>query len=297
LSPQPLQLGSYLADTSALFQTSVGEQINIKVVEAAASDVLMVDATALTTAILELLRNAAEAMPKGGNIVLTIGPADQHLLDSKHVETEGRRFLSISVRDTGNGMPEDVVENAVDPFFTTKNRPDGAGMGLSSVRGFARQSGGDIHIESAPEQGTCVSILLPALSDVGRSARREMKRLQTLDGAAILLVEDHVTVAQTLRTTLTAEGSDVVVATTAKEAQAILNSDSAPAFDLVLSDIRMPGRMDGIALARWLVKTDTATLVVLMSGFDEDRSPPPGVTVLQKPFTVTELKQVVTRFE
>ncbi len=294
LSPEPLKMSEYLADTTVLFQTSVGEQIKVEVIDESVPDMLMVDAAALTTALLELLRNAAEAMPKGGTITLEIqrahrstGPVDQQA-------SGNQRYLTIAVKDTGTGMSEEDVQNAVEPFFTTKDQPDGAGMGLSSVRGFARQSGGDVGIKSVPGKGTDVTMWLPALKGESHPKAEERDALESLEGAKILLVEDHATVAQTLRTTLTAEGSEVTIAGTAEEAQAAIRSGLSPRFDLILSDIRMPGTTDGIALARWVLDREPATHIVLMSGFNEDRAAPLGVAVLQKPFTVSELKRVAT---
>ena len=197
-------------------------------------------------------------------------------------------YVRLELVDTGLGMSQEVVSRALDPFFTTKEVGAGSGLGLPQAYGFSRQSGGTLLLFSVAGQGTCVTILLPR-SDLTPAAvlpaAREPEAVP-LTGIRLLFVEDDELVRNVVVHALAVHGFAVTVATNADQALEHLRRER---FDLVFSDIVMPGSMNGIALAETVRREWPDTHMMLATGYSHDRSSVPGVRVLGKPYVVSQL--------
>jgi CheY-like chemotaxis protein len=245
--------------------------------------------------------NARDAMPDGGIIAVRV----ENLADSGRRERPGELpagdFVRISVVDTGTGMPPDVQARAIEPFFTTKEVGKGSGLGLAQAYGFARGSGGLLHIESEVGRGTRVMLTLPrshgtpVLRDEGSGGPTP---LDASEGRQrhILLVEDDDEVASLLDEMLEQLGYEVLRTASASAALGAL-ANSRP-IDLVFSDIMMPGDMDGLGLARELRHRRPDLPVLLTSGYADAFGQQPeveGFQVLRKPYRLEELSSALSK--
>ena len=246
---------------------------------------IKVDISELETALINLTINARDAMPGGGAIRIS---AENVTLDE---EAHNGDFVAIRVSDTGTGIPPDVLQKVFDPFFTTKPVGKGTGLGLSQVHGFAYQAGGLVAVASELGEGTTVTISLP----------REKSEIVSVrsSGAApsgsgtILLVEDNPDVAAASTGLLEQLGYAVRWVSNAEEALAEIDGDSV---DLVFSDIVMPGKMDGLALAQAIREKYPRLPILLATGYsDALRKVSLGFQVLRKPYEIHELSQALAK--
>ena len=255
--PEPLDLKVRLPEIAALLKASLGSGIQLTCEVAPDTRAVLVDPAEFELALINLAVNARDAMPEGGKLrVLARNDADAG--------------VRVEVADSGKGIPPGLLEKVFDPFFTTKPVGHGTGLGLSQVYGFARQAGGDARITSVEGEGTTVSLELPALADPAPVLDAEQHPVPTAvgDRRRLLLVEDNQELAAVTHHVLEAAGYRVMHASTGDEARSWLQGDES--FDIVLSDIRMPGSMDGIALARWLRQERPGVPVVLMTGYSAE---------------------------
>ncbi len=249
-----------------------------------------VDPMQLELAILNLTINARDAMPKGGSLTLVLENVE---LARPPDGLRPGQYVRLELTDTGHGMTQDVANRALDPFFTTKAVGAGSGLGLPQAYGFARQSGGTLLLQSQFGRGTRVTILLPrcALTVVRALPAEKSKPPVSTAGARLLFVEDDREVRTVVLHALAAHGFEVTIATNADEALERLNEAS---FDLVFSDIVMPGSMNGIALARIVRREWPRTHIVLATGYSRDRAELDGVRLLGKPYAVSDLMAVLS---
>ncbi len=240
-------------------------------------------------ALLNLIMNSRDAMPQGGIIQLSI---HNDILTQPADPLEAGDYVCIKLSDSGAGMSDEVSSKALDPFFTTKMMGKGSGMGLPQAYGFARQSGGTLTLNSKAGEGTVVSIYLPR-SEGEVPAPKPIKEdaSQTMPAATLLLVEDDTLIRETVRPALELAGLSVTVARDGDEALRILESGTA--FDLILSDIVMPGATDGIALAKAITARFRGSRIVLATGYTEQAVGIPGVRVLAKPYHLVDLINVL----
>ena len=295
LASGAIDIARQLEEMADLLQQSLREQIPLGLEIAPGLWLADADPTQLEVALLNLTVNAKDAMPSGGKV--TIG-ARNLVLPSQDVrgldELEGE-FVQVTVTDTGPGMPPDVVQQAFDPFFTTKPIGSGTGLGLSQVYGFARQSGGMAWIDTSA-QGTTVSILLPrSMQDVAPEpvGVDPVEGVRRLSGTHVLYVEDDPEVAVATIAILENLGC---MPTLARDADEALNQPLGQ-FDLVFSDVVMPGRMDGIDLARELRERQPGLPVLLASGYviAPERLHGLSISVLAKPYTQEVLRKALAR--
>lgn len=242
---------------------------------------IIADPDRFDTAMAALLDNAAEALGGEGRIRLS---AARDAADS--------RFVVLSVTDDGPGMTAEVRRRAIEPFFSTKTGESGAGLGLSMAYGFARQSGGDIDLVSSPQEGTTVSLRLPADgAAVGSNASDPAPVIG--GGETVLVVDDEAPVRDIAADLLATLGYRVVTATDAAEALAVLAGGDE--VDLVFSDVVMPGDLDGAGLAERIRADRPGLPVVLTSGFREPflDAEADGFTVISKPYRREALARVI----
>jgi CheY-like chemotaxis protein len=254
-----------------------------------------VDRDELDVALLNLVVNAKDAMPDGG--VVTIEAKNLASLPSDVVAGDLRGpVVALSVKDEGLGMSAAVVERAFEPFFTTKPNTKGSGLGLSQVYGFCQQAGGVPAIRSAAGSGTAITLYLPKWNapPVDESAAQQGPAPASHSGHA-LLVEDNAAVGELARDYLEDIGFAVTWAHQGSSALQMFSATSLP-FDLVVSDIVMPGPVNGVQLARDIKRLSPATPILLMTGYAPylagavDEFP-----ILRKPFTRPSLEAALAR--
>ena len=289
LTPEAVNVQGYLSEHAALFRTALGEAVRLEVIDRSAPSVLMVDPAALTSALLALLANAAEALPQGGAVCLTARLTQGELAGAVPSGVAERQFLDLELRDDGVGMSAAVLAQAPEPFFSTKDSRTGFGLGLSSARGFAHQSGGELLLDSESGAGTRVTLRVPVLSHDPELAQADAGAAGPVAGKRLLLVEDNALVAGLLAPVLEMAAVTVCHVSSAAEAIEILNAPDSPSFDCLLTDVKMPGAMDGAALAVQVQATHPHMRVLLMSGYDELQASLASVPLLQKPFSGGQL--------
>jgi signal transduction histidine kinase/ActR/RegA family two-component response regulator len=252
----------------------------------------------LEQVLMNLVVNARDAMPAGGRLFISTADVD---LDEPyaqiHFELTPGPYVMISVTDTGCGMDEPTRARLFEPFFTTKKRGEGTGLGLSTVYGIVKQSGGGAVVYSEPGQGTTFKIYLPRCSSEQLTEVRKHVPPRSLSGTeAILLVEDEATVRRLARRLLEVNGYTVFEASGPEEALRVLKGQRIP-IDLMLSDIVMPV-MSGVTLQRRLAEIRPQVKVLLMSGYTDDALIRHGLLedatpFLPKPFTPRALLEAV----
>ena len=301
LRPTLLDLNAVLFSFQSMLRRVIGEDIDLRLRLAEGLEQVEADAGQIERVVMNLVVNARDAMPSGGTLELRTESVD---LDEDYVRTRpgvrsGKHVL-VAVTDSGTGMSEDVRRKAFEPFFTTKPKGRGTGLGLASVYGVVRQSGGDINIYSEPGRGTTVKIYLPAATGAAaapavRAVRPEAVSPQPA-GATVLLVEDDPAVRKMVARSLGVLGYKLVEATDGEAAiKAMEEADGK--VDLVLTDMVMPG-MNGPDLVMRLRARWPALGVVMMSGYSGDRYAdseliPSDVGFLEKPFAVADLRRTI----
>jgi two-component system, NtrC family, sensor kinase len=271
LRPEVIDLEQMLPMLRDLMRHAVPTSVEVEVAFAPGTPNARADPAELELAVLNLAVNAGDAMPRGGTLTLSVAPSA--LPES----------VSISVSDTGIGIPSTLIDRVVEPFFTTKPAGEGTGLGLSQVYGFCQQSGGSLQIRSELGRGTTVEMRLPAAS--AEVVPPEPGETLPRGGGRLLLVEDNPDVAEATRPLLEAWGYDVLVA---RDAEAALQRLAAPELqiDVMLSDIVMPGPMDGITLARRVRQQRPEIPIVLVTGYagHAAKAAADGFPILQKPW-------------
>jgi len=286
LRPEPVDVRDRVLAMSDLMSHALRADIDLSLSLEPGLWPVMADPTQFELALLNLAVNARDAMPTGGclriegrNLLLGAGEDPDGLAGA---------FVRLSVSDNGPGMDADTLARAFDPFFTTKAVGKGSGLGLAQVQGFARQSGGVARIDSAPGQGTTVTLLLPRTDKVPAGVRQVDSRPSTAGTAhRILLVEDDPIVGALVCAALTDWGHEITRATTADQAMTLITSGEA--FDLVLTDVVMPGAASGLDLARTVRQLRPGLPVVLATGYSEGIVAGEGFRVLAKPFRMETL--------
>ena len=290
LAPRPTNIARLVSDLASLLGHALGERITIDFSVARDAWNARIDPGQLENAILNLAINARDAMTDGGQVQVEVSNAT---LDRRyaalHPDVTPGAYVMIAVEDTGTGMPADVVARAFDPFFTTKQDGKGTGLGLSMVYGFVRQSNGHIRIDSAIGQGTSVKLYLPRTLDP--VVEEEVEAVGPgLGSERILLAEDNEEVRRAVVDMLSGWGYRVVAAESPDAAAAILQRDTA--FDLLFTDVVMPGPMSTMELAALAQRIRPGIAVLLTSGYARDLIPrhnEPEYPMIRKPYRSEEL--------
>ena len=290
LQPRVIDLKSQIEGVRVLLDRSLREDIAVSLDLGDGVWPVEVDPSQLEVAILNIAVNARDAMPNGGVITIRAenlsGVGDGDLVGD---------YVRLSVIDEGVGMPRDTLRRIFEPFFTTKGVGKGTGLGLAQVYGFSRASGGDVRVQSEPGSGTTVSLYLPRVS----SGLVPASPPPSVDAALVptpaepqgrvLLVEDEDSVAALVGEMLKELGYEVVRAPTAAIALRLL--DREPVLELVLSDMVMPGRLNGMELAHEIAERRPDLPVVLTTGFSEAATAArdQGMRLLLKPYRLDAL--------
>ena len=294
LEPEAVDLRQLIANLSKLVRRSLPETIQISSDLAQASIHVLADPGQLESALLNFALNARDAMPDGGQLHLAARPVDLGPQGNRFDVRPGRYAL-IEVSDNGCGMDAATLARACEPLFTTKRLGLGSGLGLAMAHGFARQSGGGIALESQPGRGTTVMLVLPLTPAPSETAADDDLPVLTDNAGLALLVEDNPDVRRVVRQQLMDLGHPVIEAENG--VQALEMVAQIPDITLVLSDIVMPGGIDGHQLAAAIRESRPGIRILLMSGYDAPglEQPDSATLILAKPFTRRELTQALLR--
>jgi len=292
LRPEVLDLSQHLDGMQELLDRSLRGDVHVAVDFPASLWPVEVDAGELELALLNLAVNARDAMPSGGDVCISGENLPDH-----DVEGLSGDFVRIRVSDTGTGMSQDIADRIFEPFFTTKEVGRGSGLGLAHVYGFAHQSGGRVTVDSRVGEGTTFDLYLPRAAPTAVDEQRvaDADAVQPMRGE-VLLVEDDDAVAPMVIEMLEAVGLDVFRASTAEQALETLKASER--FSIVFSDYMMPGKMNGIELARSVRQRSPALPVLLTSGYAEAArhdAAALGVGILEKPYSLSELRQALIK--
>ena len=280
-----------------LLQGSLGE--SVKVVYRLDRDLPLsrVDRNQFETVLLNLVLNGRDAMfPEGGVLTIrTSSVARTELPDSLIGQADNENYIALSVIDNGSGMTKEVKQKIFEPFFTTKDASRGSGLGMSIVYGFARQSGGLIDVKSVVDEGTTITLFLPAADqgELVEEKKLDVEQLPLARGERVLLVEDDDDVRRMTASLLDSLGYEVIEASDAQDGL-VKFSSAKEKIDLLLSDVVLPGSMDGTKLASALVAKQDDLKVLFMSGYTEYVTPQKGLldenrNLLCKPFRRADL--------
>lgn len=300
LDPRPTDLNQLVEAMRGLIRRTLPENIELAFSPAPDLGIAEIDAGELDTALLNLVVNARDAMPGGGKLTIetTNTVLDQNYAD-QHAEVDSGDYVMICVSDTGMGMSPEVVQRVFEPFFTTKSVGKGSGLGLSMVFGFTKQSGGHISIYSEPNEGTSVKLYFPRVRGMQQTSYQPASDQLPEGGTEhILIAEDDSLVLQHLERQLRSLGYQVTAVGSGPEALRALAAHDD--IELLLTDIVMPGGMNGRELADRSRETYPSMKVLFTSGYTENAiihhgRLDPGVELLSKPYTRLELATKVQR--
>ncbi|KQQ96265.1 MASE4 domain-containing protein [Massilia sp. Leaf139] len=286
LQPAPLQLGEVLTGIDLLLKRAVGERVEMRFEIAPDAWNVEADPQQLENVILNLVLNASDAMPEGGSLMASV-------TNTLH---EGLDYVRLSLRDSGIGMTDEVKARAFEPFFSTKGVGKGTGLGLSMAYGFIKQSGGHIDIDSVPEQGTTVHVLLPRTNETVTARKSETAVPVTGGNETILAVDDEAEILDNVAAMLTQLGYKVLTAASADAAARLLDAETR--IDLLFTDVIMPGEMSSTALAEHARRLHPAIRVLFTSGYTENAvidngRLADGVNLLSKPYAREDLAGAV----
>jgi len=285
VNPQAVNVVERIDAIRDVLRTGVGSTVALQFDVGRSVWPVMVDVTELETALVNLVINARDAMPDGGNI--RIAANNTALREEAH----SGDYVAISVEDSGTGIAPDVLSKIFDPFFTTKPVGKGTGLGLSQVHGFAHQAGGTVKVTSELGKGTKIAILLPR-KDIDVPVD-EISATASGGSGTVLLVDDNPEVAAVSSSLLEQLGYTV---RRVDNAEAALREVERDGIDFVFSDIVMPGKMDGLALARHLKAIRPRLPILLATGYsDAAVNVRDDFPILRKPYEIHQLSQAIAK--
>jgi PAS domain S-box-containing protein len=299
LEPLKIDVNGLLIETARLLKFTLGEHIELDLALAQDGCFALADASQLSAAVINLAVNARDAMPGGGTVTLeTTNVAVDEAESSNGSWGDSGDFVMISVSDTGAGIPAEIRERVFEPFFTTKGIRRGTGLGLSMVYGFAKQSGGMVRIDSEQGRGTAIRLYLPRAEGAAVAAKAAPAHADVLAPAheTILVVEDDPLVSGYVIAQLGSMGYRTISVADGPAALALL--DRGVAFDLLFTDVIMPGGMNGRQLAEAVRKRRPGVGVLYTSGYTESAIAhggqiDPDIALLRKPYRKSDLSRKI----
>ncbi len=300
LAPRPTELNRLVTGMLEIIRRTVGPAIAVEAITAGKLWHTIVDPNQLENALLNLCINARDAMPDGGRLVIETRNEWLDARTARDLELPAGPYIKLCVSDTGAGMTPEVVRRAFDPFYTTKPSGEGTGLGLSMIYGFARQSGGQAHIRSQPDQGASICLYLPR-SVGGGEAADEMsgppEMLRPGRGETVLLVEDEPTVRMLVNDVLGELGYNGIEVADGAAGLRVLQS--AVHVDLLITDVGLPGGMNGLQVAEAARVLRPQLKILFITGYAEDgvlthAHLQPGMHVMAKPFPLKTLSARVS---
>ncbi|HEV2155487.1 CHASE3 domain-containing protein [Bradyrhizobium sp.] len=298
LQPRNVDINGAITDIAKLLRPTLGEQIQIETVLEQGPMASHIDPSRLTNAVLNMAINARDAMPNGGKLLLE---THRVVLDEAYAQANAEvrpgPYVMLAVSDTGTGMPQDVQEKAFEPFFTTKEVGKGSGLGLSMVYGFVKQSGGHIKIYSEEGHGTTIKLYLPP--GEGATELAPAATVQAEGGAeTIFVVEDDSLVRNFVTAQLQSLGYNTVAAADSRAALQLI--EAGQAFDLLFTDVVIPGGMSGRELADKVAALRPGLKVLYTSGYTDNAivhhgKLDDGVLLLTKPYRRNQLAEMIRK--
>jgi len=298
LQPKNLDLNGIVLGLEKLLRRLIGEDIEMKTMVSAGLGTIKADPAQVEQVLMNLVVNARDAMPKGGRMIVETSNVDlDRTYASEHVSVKPGRYVMLAVSDSGTGMSPETIAHIFEPFFTTKGGTKGTGLGLATVYGIVKQSGGYIWVYSEPDKGSTFKVYFPRVDEIADKDSRTAHEPGAKRGSeTILLVEDDDAVRELAEVILASQGYKVICANGPKSAEEIAAKRSQE-IDLVLTDVIMP-KMSGRELMKKLGAKNPKMRVLYMSGYTDNVIAQGGVleeglAFLQKPFTPRALGQKV----
>ena len=301
IQPRVLNLNDVVESVEQLLVRTLGEHIELITDLAQDLDLVLADPGQVEQVLVNLAVNARDAMPRGGKLVIQTASTDVDETMAGPAGPAPGAYVALKVSDTGTGIPKDVIDRVFEPFFSTKAKGEGTGLGLATVYGIVTQAGGDVKIYSEPGIGTIFTVLLPVTGQTASAGPRPPAEPQRGHGEMVLVVEDEAAMREVTRRILDRNGYRVVAAASGHDALAIL-AGQLERIDVLLTDVIMP-QMQGKELADKIRILQPAARVVFMSGYTEGLLGAqgvlrPGVHLIEKPFSaatlLTRLHEILT---
>lgn len=300
LQPVPTDINALIKSMLSFLGRALGVGIIIKTDFDREIPDILIDPAQFETALLNLALNSRDAMTQGGQLYVRTKFLTLNEADAQRRDLSPGEYVAITIRDTGAGMKEEILARATEPFFTTKEPGKASGMGLSMVFGFARQSGGQLVLESAPEQGTTVTLYLPARRK-NAVYKRKAEHIgedgdMPLGKETILIVDDEDKILDYMRLALGDLGYNVCTASRAEEALDTLNKRRD--IEVMITDVLMPGALNGYKLAESVLKIHPNIGIIFISGYAPEQAPPNALTgrefvFLAKPYSLNDLARAI----
>jgi PAS domain S-box-containing protein len=290
VQPRVLDLNETVANVEQLLRRTLGEHVELMTVPASDLCLVLADPGQIEQVLVNLAVNARDAMPGGGK--LTIETANTEVDEAYDSNLSAGRYVGVKVSDTGTGMPPHVIDRAFEPFYSTKPKGEGSGLGLATVYGIITQAGGSVRIYSEPGIGTTVGLLLPVTDQAPATQGLPPPRPVRGRGEVVLVVEDEAALREVTRRVLARNGYEVLVASNGYQAINLATA-SAQRLDVLLTDVVMPG-MQGKEVAERVRRLRPEVRVLYMSGYTHGLLGvqgvlEPGVHLIEKPFSETSL--------
>ncbi|MDH3315835.1 MAG: PAS domain S-box protein [Gammaproteobacteria bacterium] len=295
LRPVLLDVRDVVSEAQRLLQRTLPGNIQVSADFQGGQFTLRADESYLHTAILNLCLNARDAMASGGHLRIIVASTDITPSRQTDLTLTPGRYITISISDNGVGMRPEVKQRVLEPLFTTKSRGRGSGLGLTMVSGFVRECGGDVSIDSTQGKGTTVTLYIPR-KEVQAKARSRVDGAVKMKDFNLIVVDDDAEVRRFARRILARLGHHVAEAGDAEEA--LSQIDSNPDLSALITDIQMPGELDGIGLAQRVRNSYPGLPILLITGSSDAAKravtmEDAGTGVIQKPFHADELERAL----